>query len=45
MIPADTEMMRGWERAWHMVIFNRNFLVIDVEVMRQSSKGGGVSLS
>lgn len=40
MIPAHTEMMREWERAWHMVIFNRNFLVIDVEGMRQNSKRG-----
>lgn len=38
MIPAHTGMIQGWVRAWHMVIFNRNFLVTDVEGMRQHSK-------
>lgn len=40
MIPAHTEMMLGLVRAWHMVEFNRTFLVIDVERMRQKSKRG-----
>lgn len=35
-----TEMMQGWVRAWHMVVVNRNFLVVDVEGMRQNSKRG-----
>lgn len=38
MIPTHTDMMQGWVRARHMVVFNRNFLVTDVEGMRQNSK-------